>query len=96
MTFRPLQDKCTPTAYEDVEILFKTDMGQPIDEIFEDFVPEPIGVASLAQVHVGRYRATGEEVAIKLQHPSLIEFAQIDMKTVQILTGWSGLYADLL
>lgn len=43
-----------------------TDMGQEIHEIFEDFNPNPIGVASLAQVHVGRYKKTGQLVAVKV------------------------------
>jgi aarF domain-containing kinase len=70
-------------------------MGQPVDEIFEDFGREPIGVASLAQVHVGKYRKTGEEVAVKLQHPMLDEFAQIDMKTVEVIVGLSQLLVSV-
>lgn len=34
-------------------------------DLFEDFDPEPVGVASLAQVHVARLRETGEYVAVK-------------------------------
>lgn len=63
---RPLQDKCEPTPYEDLEALFLSDMGAPISELFDDFDPEPIGVASLAQVHVGRHRETGKQVAVKV------------------------------
>ena len=63
---RVLQDRCDPTPYEDIERLFITDMGQDIREIFDDFNPEPIGVASLAQVHVGRYKKTDQLVAVKV------------------------------
>ena len=63
---RVLQDRCDPTPYEDLERLFITDMGQEIHEIFDDFDPNPIGVASLAQVHVGRYKKTGQLVAVKV------------------------------
>jgi len=68
-TMRPLQDQCKclayllevrthespgePTSYEDIETLFISDMGCPISDLFDDFDPNPIGVASLAQVHVG-------------------------------------------
>jgi aarF domain-containing kinase len=65
---RVLQDQCDPTPYEDLERLFITDMGQDIHEIFDDFNPNPIGVASLAQVHVGRYKKTGQLVAVKVCH----------------------------
>jgi len=63
---RVLQDRCDPTPYEDIERLFITDMGQGIREIFDDFNPDPIGVASLAQVHVGRYKKTDQLVAVKV------------------------------
>lgn len=63
---RPLQDNCEPTPYEDVEKLFLTDMGRPLSDYFDDFDPEPIGVASLAQVHVATWKETGERVAVKV------------------------------
>jgi len=63
---RVLQDKCEPTAYEDLETLFLNDMGAPIAELFDDLSPVPIGVASLAQVHVGYHRASGKQVAVKV------------------------------
>jgi aarF domain-containing kinase len=65
-TMAVLQDKCEPTAYEDLETMFLHDMGAPIGEIFDDFDPNPIGVASLAQVHVGFHKASGTLVAIKV------------------------------
>jgi aarF domain-containing kinase len=66
IVMRPLQDQCEPTRYEDIEKLFLTDIGSSISDIFEDFDPHPIGVASLAQVHVGRHRESGKPVAIKV------------------------------
>ena len=65
---RPLQDKCEPTPYEDLKGLFLSDMGVPVSQLFEDFDPEPIGVASLAQVHVGRHRESGKQVAVKVRN----------------------------
>ena len=71
---RPLQDQCEPTPYDDLEALFLTDMGQSISDSFEDFDPQPIGVASLAQVHVGLHRDSKKRVAVKVclsVHPSI-------------------------
>lgn len=65
---RPLQDKCEPTPYEDLKGLFLSDMGVPVSELFEDFDPVPIGVASLAQVHFGRHRKTGKQAAVKVSN----------------------------
>lgn len=64
-TMRPLQDQCEPTPYEAVEALFQKDMGMSITDVFEEFDPNPIGVASLAQVHIGTHRESGKEVAVK-------------------------------
>ena len=63
---RPLQDQCEPTPFDDVKALFLSDMGIPIDDLFDDFDPEPIGVASLAQVHVGHHKESGKRVAVKV------------------------------
>jgi len=63
---RPLQDKCDPTPYDDVNALFLSDMGRPLSEIFDQFNPEPIGVASLAQVHIAHHRESGKTVAVKV------------------------------
>jgi aarF domain-containing kinase len=65
-TMRPLQDQCEPTPIEDVDTLFVTDMGASISELFDEFDTKPIGVASLAQVHVARDKKTGKRVAIKV------------------------------
>lgn len=81
---RPLQDRCYPTPYEDLQDLFLADLGSPIEELFDEFNPTPLGVASLAQVHVARDRQSGRRVAIKVQHPHLIEFCDVDMKTVEV------------
>ncbi|KAG1732224.1 ABC1 family-domain-containing protein [Suillus paluster] len=87
-TMAPLQDKCDATPYEDITALFLSDMGQPINELFDDFDPVPIGVASLAQVHVGYHKASGKKVAVKVQHPHLVEFYNIDMTMVQSTLSW--------
>ena len=65
-TMAVLQDKCEPTPFENVKAMFFRDTGTPIEKVFDDFQQEPIGVASLAQVHVGRFRSSGGLVAVKV------------------------------
>lgn len=81
-TLTPLQDQCTPTPVEDIDAMLRTDLGLGIDDLFIDFDPTPIGVASLAQVHRAVDRKTGQPVAVKVQHADLQEFAQVDLATV--------------
>ncbi|KAL4983597.1 ABC1 family-domain-containing protein [Aspergillus falconensis] len=78
-TFIPLQDKCPVSSIESIEKMFVKDTGKRIDELFAAFEPTPIGAASLAQVHIGILKETGEKVAVKVQHPALAEWAPLDL-----------------
>ncbi|CCH42692.1 hypothetical protein BN7_2236 [Wickerhamomyces ciferrii] len=82
-TMIPLQDKCPESTFEEINELFEKDLNKSIDEIFSDFDKTPIGVASLAQVHIGTLKATGEKVAVKCQHPSLKQFVPLDIYLTQ-------------
>ncbi|KAI8139954.1 ABC1 family-domain-containing protein [Fennellomyces sp. T-0311] len=84
-TMAVLQDRCDPTPEEEVRQLFITDYGHPIEDIFDEFDWNPIGVASLAQVHKARLKESGQQVAVKLQHPALDEFCRVDMETVTVI-----------
>lgn len=55
------------------------DTGRPLEDYFSEFNVQPIGAASLAQVHIAKMKDTGEEVAVKVQHPSLDEWAEMDL-----------------
>ena len=81
-TMRPLQDQCFPTPLAEIDEMLRHDLGHTLDELFSEVDPTPIGVASLAQVHRATDRRTGEQVAVKVQHPDLEEFARVDMATV--------------
>jgi aarF domain-containing kinase len=80
-TMTPLQDQCFPTDIKDTDAMLRADLGVGIDDLFTEFDPHPIGVASLAQVHRA-VNKDGQVVAVKVQHADLLEFAKIDMATV--------------
>ena len=79
MTFIPLQDHCPVSSYESIEEMFLKDTGSTISEHFETFEREPIGAASLAQVHIATMKGSGEKVAVKVQHPTLDTWVPLDM-----------------
>lgn len=78
-TFVPLQDKCPVSSFTSVDEMVKKDTGKALEDYFSEFAPEPIGAASLAQVHIARLKDTGEKVAVKVQHPNLDDWAVLDM-----------------
>ncbi|KAI8871725.1 ABC1-domain-containing protein, partial [Ramicandelaber brevisporus] len=82
-----LQDKCQTTPFEDVEQLLLTELGiERLDDVFESFEREPVGTASLAQVHRATASAQPNNatraVAVKIQHPYLQKHAGIDARTI--------------
>lgn len=78
-TFIPLQDKCPVSSYESIEAMYKKDTGEDLLEYFSEFSHEPLGAASLAQVHLATIRESGKKVAVKVQHPELQAWAPLDL-----------------
>lgn len=66
--------------------VIKQDLKRDADEIFDNFETEPIGAASLAQVHKAKLK-DGSVVAVKVQHPNVRRHSFIDMTTMDILVN---------
>jgi len=78
-TFVPLQDRCPVSPFDSIEKMFRADTGEGLWEHFSEFAEEPIGAASLAQVHLATLKDSGQQVAVKVQHPGLAQFAPLDL-----------------
>lgn len=83
-TFVPLQDKCPVSSFESVENMYCKDTGEDLLHYFSEFSEEPIGAASLAQVHLATIRESGRKVAVKIQHPELEAWAPLDLALTRI------------
>lgn len=83
-TFIPLQDKCPVSSFESIEKMILKDTGSSIEQHFDHFEKTPIGAASLAQVHLATMRDSGEEVAVKVQHPALEEWVPLDLMLTRL------------
>ena len=67
-----LQDDVPPMDFEQVEKTIEEELGARIGKLFESFEEEPLGSASLGQVHAALLR-DGRSVVVKVQRPNMRE-----------------------
>ncbi|XP_060658588.1 aarF domain-containing kinase 1 [Drosophila nasuta] len=82
-TMKVLHSDAPQNPIEDLYKVIRQDLKREPTELFESFEPEPLGTASLAQVHKARLK-TGEVVAVKVQHPYVKGNSRVDMKTMEM------------
>lgn len=73
-----LNDSTTALAWSALEPAVRRQLGDRIHEL--DIDPEPIGTASLAQVHRAIRRRDGLELVLKIQYPGVAEAIDSDMR----------------
>lgn len=86
--FEKLHDRVQPISFETVETVLREEFGNTLYQKFESIDKEPLGAASIAQVHRARL-STGEDVVIKVQRPGIIQTINDDLNVLYLL-------ADLL
>ena len=67
-----LQDRVPPMDFEQVEQTIEAELNARISKLFASFEQEPLGSASLGQVHAAELR-DGRSVVVKVQRPNLRE-----------------------
>jgi aarF domain-containing kinase len=82
-----LQKLCDKVPSYDSKVamaLLEAELGRPASELYAELTPEPIAAASLGQVYRGRL-FTGEEVAVKVQRPGVLETVTVDLYVIRRL-----------
>jgi predicted unusual protein kinase regulating ubiquinone biosynthesis (AarF/ABC1/UbiB family) len=82
-----LQDKVPAAPTEAIIEQVEEALGKPLDQLFEWFDPQPLGAASLAQVHAARI-AGGDEVVVKVLRPGIEVLVETDLAAVGLALGW--------
>ena len=67
-----LQDNLPPAPFAAIRKVVEASFGAPLEQLYESFDPEPIGAASIAQVHKA-VTADGRVVAVKVLRPGIEE-----------------------
>lgn len=88
LEFEKLHDRVQPLSFETIEKVLHEEFGNALYQKFEKIEQEPLGSASIAQVHRARL-VTGEDVVIKVQRPGIIQTINDDLNVLYLL-------ADLL
>jgi predicted unusual protein kinase regulating ubiquinone biosynthesis (AarF/ABC1/UbiB family) len=83
-TLSRLQDSVPPMSAELAAGVIAEELGQPPEQLFERWDPEPIAAASIGQVHRAITR-DGRAVAVKVQYPGIAEMMAADLDNVSLL-----------
>ena len=78
-----LRDDVPPLPAAWIRALVERELGGPLEQHFARFDAQPLGAASIAQVHAARTR-DGREVAVKVQHPWLARTARVDLALARL------------
>ena len=86
-----LKDDVKPMPFDDVVNTIESEFGAKLASIFSKFKKEPVGSASIGQVHMARTHS-GKKVAVKVQRPGIIDKIMADF---EILDDLAETFGDL-
>jgi ubiquinone biosynthesis protein len=74
-----LQDNVPPFPYTEARQIIESELGRPLEDIFQHFEDTPLAAASIGQVHRAQLK-DGEEVVIKVQRPGIRKTIEVDLE----------------
>lgn len=77
-----LQNAAPPMTYKTISKQIEQAFDLPMEVIFSYFDPEPVGAASIGQVHRARLADGDQEVAVKIQYPGVVTSLRDDLKSL--------------
>jgi ubiquinone biosynthesis protein len=84
---KKLQDEVTPVSFDDIRQVVESQLGAPLEEIFEEINERALASASIAQVH--RAVLKGPEgpidVVVKVQRPKIADTVARDLDLLHTL-----------
>lgn len=84
-TLSVLHNKAPRSDIREIKKVIKEDLKADIEDLFDEFEVEPVGAASFAQVHRAKLKSNGQLVAVKVQHPKVMQHSYVDMTTMDVL-----------
>ncbi|WP_133478068.1 ABC1 kinase family protein [Cognatilysobacter segetis] len=81
-----MQDRVQPLDVETVRQVIEEELGVGVGKVFTEFDAEPLGSASLGQVHRAVLR-DGREVAVKVQRPDALASVRTDLDALRSIAS---------
>ena len=81
---RSLLNRLPVIPFAQFTALVERDLGRPVDRLYSWIDPEPLGSASIAQIHRAT-TLTGEDVVIKAVKPGVAETLKRDSRLLRVL-----------
>eukprot|EP00038_Savillea_parva_P001494 m.104335 g.104335 ORF g.104335 m.104335 type:complete len:1732 (-) comp10523_c0_seq1:284-5479(-) len=88
-----LQDELPAASVDELKETIEEELGHSCDSLFALFDSEPLGTASIAQVHRAVLRANGDEVVVKVQHRGINALMRQDLINMERIVSWVA-YAE--
>lgn len=88
-----LRQNVKPLDAEVAKAVIEEETGKKIDEIFSEFKDEPLGSASMGQVHYAVLK-DGTPVVVKVQRPLIADMMHEDYKLLKKLAGLVNIVSD--
>lgn len=79
---KKLQDEVEPVTFDQLSDVLEKELHEPVESVFQSIERQPLGAASIAQVHKAVLR-TGERVVVKVQRPGIAENAALDLEIMR-------------
>jgi len=80
--FKTLQKSAHHMTDDELKETFYRNFKQRPEDIFEEFERIPFAAASIGQVHLGKLKS-GEQVAIKVQYPKIVNAIKNDFSNIE-------------
>ncbi len=79
-----LRDSAPSVSFDEMRKVIEQDLGDDLEDEFEQLDEEPIAAASIGQVYRGRLR-DGREVAVKVQYPGIAQAVRADLQNLGLI-----------
>jgi predicted unusual protein kinase regulating ubiquinone biosynthesis (AarF/ABC1/UbiB family) len=79
-----LRDSAPRVSFKDMRKVIEDELGEPLENVFDDFEQDAVAAASIGQVYRARLE-DGRRVAVKVQYPRVAAAVRADLQNIGLL-----------